>query len=262
MSTANKGYATPVTGTQAGLWGDILNSDVFQIVDNNMGGIVTKSLSSSNVTLSATESQMVVVRLTGTILSNIQVTTSCIGFFFVENLTTGNFDITVTNGVAGVVVPKGRSTVLSDASNGCRIGGTDSVPTGTKMLFFQTLAPTGYTKDTSLDDATIRLVSGAVGADGGTFNFTNVFTARAILQANIPSYSLPVSDPGHSHITTIQSGIFPTGNGKRGLQTVNETPFNVQSQGSFTGISVNSGGSGVPMDFAVKYASAIRATKN
>jgi len=110
----------------------------------------------------------------------------------------------------------------------------------------------------SLDNGTIRMVNGAVGSDGGTADFTSVFRARTITQANIPNYNLSVSDPGHTHLYTsttngsprnIAAGTNFAGNGDR------------TTGASFTGISVNSGGSGIAMDFAVKYADAIRATK-
>src|SRR6185312_12992304 len=99
-------------------------------------------------------SEMLIVRLTGAQSADIQLTTSCIGMFFVENLTTNAFAITVVNDQigTGVVVPKGRCTVISDATNGCRIAGTDSFPPGTPMLFGQTSAPTGWTKSTANDN--------------------------------------------------------------------------------------------------------------
>lgn len=260
--TPNKGYEVQVTGSNSGTWGDVLNDDMISPVDNNMGGIVTKNVAGSNITLSATESEMAIVRLTGAQSADVLLTTSCLGFFFVENLTTNAFNVSVVNDqvATSVVVPKGHSTVLSDDTNGCRIGGTDSFPTGTKMPFFQTSAPTGWTKDTSLDNATIRLVSGTVGADGGSANFTDVFTSRTILKANLPSYNLTVIDPGHDHNISFSrytlSGTAGGGGPNGTLPTATSTGT------STTGITVNSGGSGTAMDFAVKYANAIRATKN
>ena len=48
-------------------------------------------------------------------------------------------------------------------------------PTGTKMLFNQTSAPTGWTKDTTNNDnSAIRVVTGSVGT-GGSDGFTTTF---------------------------------------------------------------------------------------
>lgn len=50
------------------------------------------------------------------------------------------------------------------------------IPTGTKMLFVQTAAPTGWTKDTTHNDKALRVVSGTAGS-GGTGAFSTVFSA-------------------------------------------------------------------------------------
>lgn len=121
-TTTYKGYELQSTGSNTGTWGSTLNTSVFQLIDNNLGAIVTKSLSSSNVTLSATESQAAILRLTGTLLANVIVTTGCYGFFFVENLTSGNFSVTLTNGAGTSIIPPqySRVPVLSDSTNGLR----------------------------------------------------------------------------------------------------------------------------------------------
>jgi len=133
-TTTNKGYELQSTGSNTGTWGSTLNTSVFQIIDANLGGVTTKSLSSSNVTLSSSESQAAILRLTGTLLANVIVTTSCYGFFFVENLTSGNFSVTLTNGVGTSIIPPQycRIPVLSDSTNGLRFG-APAIPPGTIM---------------------------------------------------------------------------------------------------------------------------------
>lgn len=49
------------------------------------------------------------------------------------------------------------------------------IPTGTLMLFQQTAAPTGWTKQTTHDNKALRVVSGTA-SSGGTSAFTTVFT--------------------------------------------------------------------------------------
>ena len=52
-------------------------------------------------------------------------------------------------------------------------------PSGTKMLFHQTSAPTGWTKVTTHNNKALRVVSGSAGS-GGSNAFTTAFAARGI----------------------------------------------------------------------------------
>jgi len=53
----------------------------------------------------------------------------------------------------------------------------DFIAAGSLMLFQQTSAPTGWTKQTTHNDKALRVVTGSV-APGGTFTFSAVFTDR------------------------------------------------------------------------------------
>lgn len=131
--TTNKGYLLMTTGSESGTWGTKLNDEDFTIIDSNLGGTITKTLASSPVTLSASEAQNGIVRLIGTLGANVTVTTPCIGFFYVENATTGDFIVTLqyTGGVGGVVKPAQGMTcpIISDATNGLRFG-SSGLPSG------------------------------------------------------------------------------------------------------------------------------------
>lgn len=52
-------------------------------------------------------------------------------------------------------------------------------PAGTKMLFQQSAAPTGWTKDTTHDNKALRVVSGAAGS-GGSVAFTTAFGSQTV----------------------------------------------------------------------------------
>lgn len=54
---------------------------------------------------------------------------------------------------------------------------SDPIPTGTKMVFVQTAAPTGWTKDVTHNNKALRIVNGTAGT-GGTTAFTTVFASR------------------------------------------------------------------------------------
>lgn len=69
------------------------------------------------------------------------------------------------------------------------------VPSGTRMSFQQTAAPTGWTKDTTaaINDAVLRLVTGTAGSGGSTafstFNGQTATGATTLTSAEIPSHS-------------------------------------------------------------------------
>ena len=58
------------------------------------------------------------------------------------------------------------------------IGNADAFPAGTSMLFQQTSAPTGWTKQTTHNDKSLRLTSGTVGT-GGSVAFSTALGAGA-----------------------------------------------------------------------------------
>lgn len=139
--------------------------------------------------------------------------------------------------------------------------------TGTKAVFYQASAPTGWTKDTTaaLNDAAIRLTTGTGGSTGGSGGFTTVFASRTITQANLPSYTLPntLSLSGSQTGGLVRNQSISTetntagGGGGTRVTGVSFTTTTLSLSGGVT-----SGGSGTAMDFAVKYANFIVCTKN
>lgn len=269
MATPNKGYTDQTTGSNAGTWGDVLNDEALDYIDLNLGGITARALTNVNVTLSAAESRTAILRLTGTLTGAVQITTECIGFVFVENLCTGNFAVTIRNNISATTVQvlKGtRQLVISDATNGCRLGVSMEFPAGTVQTFRQTSAPTGWTKDTvNFNNSAFRCVTGSV-SNGGSLDFTSAFASRTIAAANLPDHSIGISDPGHLHsysglVTTQPHPSGSSGNEARGTISSNNTGT------AFTGISASfgttqRGGAQSGMDFAVKYVDLIIATKD
>lgn len=286
MTTINKGYATPTTGSLTGQWGTTLNEDVFEIVDRNLGGIVSKSLSSSNVTLTTEESQNAIVRLTGTLTANVVIQTECIGFFFVENLTAGAFTVTIRNdqvATAATIAQGSRQTVLSDATNGCRIL-SSGFETGVKTVFYMSTAPVGWTRDATaaLNNAAIRLVTTGGAATAGSVDFTTAFSSTRITlaQENLPNVSLTAeangahthfvaadaSDGGSTVVTAGEQVAATRANGQNsgyilGGTATAATLGLTSSNGTHTH-NVPLGGSATPISLAVKYADCMIATKD
>lgn len=82
------------------------------------------------------------------------------------------------------------------------------VPQSSVSIFYQSSAPTGWTKSTTHNDKTLRVVNGTGGGSGGTSSFTSVFpgSLRTISTSSIPM-SGTVGDttlatpqlPSHTH---------------------------------------------------------------
>lgn len=180
----------------------------------------------------------------------------------------------VINGIALVVYTAAGISVVGNAAvsgalsvtgnitkNGVAV---DAFGSATKTLFFQTAAPTGWTKDVTLDNATIQLVSGTVGADAGTTNFTSVFGTRSLLANQLPNAPITITDPTHRH------GINGSGNttSSNGVTILGLSSGNINTDFASTGVTAaidnTSRGGGVQQSLGmdIKYAQAIRASKN
>ena len=211
--------------------------------------------------------------------------------------------LAVANGGTGVTTSTGSGNAVLSASP--TLTGTplisankiDAFPAGTRILFQQTAAPTGWTKDTSQDDKALRVVSGTAGS-GGSTSFTNVFTSRtpagsignttdtgAIGSTTstgvVGSTTLSTAEmPAHSHSTGFlqNTNTATTGSANRlggSGATVSIATDSIGSSGSHTHslamnahshtLSMNAHGhsfTGSAMDFAVQYVDVIIAQKD
>ena len=143
---------------------------------------------------------------------------------------------------------------------------------GTKMIFNQTSAPTGWTKDTSSNNnSALRVVTGTAGT-GGSQDFTSAFGATISVAISNASHTLAISEmPAHTHI----SKFFPQGGsytsyypglpGHSGGTTSNGTAgTSTGGGGSHTHNNSLSGtgSSGSTHNLSVKYVDVIVATKD
>jgi hypothetical protein len=177
----------------------------------------------------------------------------------------------VAPGTAGNALVSNGSTWISQAAGG-------GFATGTVMLFAQTTAPTGWTKNTSTgNNSALRVVTGSA-STGGSVGFTTAFAsqtptgsvsitavagsagATTLTTPQIPShahafrsdltppYTLPIVGGGGGNSSNTADS-FNTGGG--GSHT---HPFSFSSgSGTFTGNAIN---------LAVQYIDVIRATKD
>ena len=139
-----------------------------------------------------------------------------------------------------------------------------AIPSGTKMLFHQSAAPTGWTKVTttgtgsaSINDVGLRIVTGTI-TDGvaGSVAFDTAFASQTI-----PSHTLATSEmPSHSHGINFRS----SGNG---TLAISSWSTNVNSNVAVTqGLIQSVGGGGShghgSIDLNVKYIDLIVASKD
>jgi hypothetical protein len=156
-------------------------------------------------------------------------------------------------------------SALEIASPGVFTGAWAYMPAGTRALFYQSVAPTGWTQYTGINDRALRVVSGTGGGTGGTTVYSTYFNgsftvgSTAISTAQMPSHTHTLTDPGHAHTlpaggTSSSGGVQPTGSGPIAAYPA--------TTASTTGITIANTGSGTAMDFAVQYVDVIIATKD
>ena len=163
--------------------------------------------------------------------------------------------IIATQGGTGLTSPGTSGNVLT--SNGT--AWTSSVPvafdSGTRLIFAQTAAPTGWTKDTTnYNNHALRVVTGTA-STGGSVDFTAAFTSG--LSAGATTLTTD-QIPSHAHSISSASG---------GGSTVSGFTYGSFNCASPVSYNTNSAGGGnshthtIP-SFAVKYLDVITATKN
>lgn len=283
--TSNKKYSVQTAASNSGVWGaggttgDDLNTGVMGLLDTQLAGVASFSVSSSNVSLSYANIQSCMFRFTGTILANIVVSpavgdaaTYFNGFYYWENLTTGNFSITVTTAFGSVVLPQSRRGVMFvDGTNGPRIvsittSGTayDPIPAGTVMLFYQNAAPTGWTISSSLNDYALKIVSSAGGVTSGTIAYSTVFGTTTTGSHILTIAEMPLHGHPYRESHSKDSGV---NHGGLAVQTGNEVNYSAYTgtpegtNGKYIGGTGGGGGHDHDIDLRVRTASVILATK-
>jgi hypothetical protein len=138
------------------------------------------------------------------------------------------------------------------------------IPAGTTMLFYQSAAPTGWTKLTSQNNKALRVVSGTGGGTGGNNTFTSTFASRAVpllkhshnatagnQSANHThsgttdgggAHGHNITDPGHKHkYRQHQEAERRSGNSNT-ADNDRESNANVTTENATTGISIVAAG--------------------
>ena len=132
------------------------------------------------------------------------------------NITTGTISParlpSATTAIQGAVIvqdtypPTSTSTVQPSSARAFKklyddaVGVGIAIPPGSKMLFYQASAPTGWTKLTTDNNKTLRVVSGSGGGSGGTNTFTSAFSERSVpVPTHKHNASAEIQSANHSH---------------------------------------------------------------
>lgn len=128
---------------------------------------------------------------------------------------------------------------------------------GTLMLFQQTAAPTGWTKQTTHDNKALRVVSGTA-SSGGSVAFTTAFASQGV-NGSVGNTTLTTAQiPSHTHSAAAAGGDVAGSGCPSGL---------LGASGSTTGATGGGGShnhsfSGTAINLAVSYVDLIIASKN
>ena len=179
---------------------------------------------------------------------------------------TGTFTVAApnTNSNFTLTLPESSGTLATTITAG--------FASGTIMLFAQTAAPTGWTKNSSTgDNSALRVVTGGVGS-GGSVDFTTVFVSNRAVSITSASGSVGNTTlstpqiPSHTHAYDTRSpgssSPLVLGDGNPGTAAGPQVVTTATGGGgSHTHpLSISSGAGEV--NLAVKYVDVIRATKD
>ena len=246
------------------------------IVNNGTADIITVKVSGqTGVAVPAGRSYLLYNNGTDVVnaLEGISVISGGTGL---ETLTANS--VITGNGTSPVtfVAPGTTGNVLTSNGTNWTSAAAAAFDAGTVMLFAQTAAPTGWTKDTSnYNNSGLRVVTGTA-STGGSVDFTTAFASQtptgsvSITAVSGSAGSTTLSTPqipSHTHTyfnantpgnNVNLSGDFNSGananTGATGGGGSHTHPFSFSSgSGTFSGNAIN---------LAVKYVDVIRATKN
>jgi hypothetical protein len=281
--TTNKDIEKPGNGDYVDTWNVPLNGDM-TVVDYALGTTITFNATAGSQTLGSynhttkvldTYSYIpLVINVTGAISANVTYTipSGVGGQWIVYNTTTdatgGPWTVTFVSGGGGAsyaVVRNSPTTIYSDGTN-IRSVAPSPIPAGTNMLFYQAAAPTGWTQVTSVTDRALRVVSGTGGVTGGTISYSTYFSgsyasgSTTLTEAQMPSHTHSVTDPGHNH-TYANGGVAGPGYAvlSNGLGSYTSTTT------STTGITIGATGGSTGHTHTIpslQYADVIICSKN
>jgi len=109
-----------------------------------------------------------------------------------DNLTTGD----AAKVIKGSDIDTELSAIATAIATKVESG---DIPSGSAMVFFQTAAPSGWTKSTANTDKALRVTSGDGGGTGGSVAFETAFASQTPAGTNAGTALSTSQLPSHSH---------------------------------------------------------------
>lgn len=194
-----------------------------------------------------------------------------------QNIDEGCSPATINNAIREVMadiadINDGTISLVSPDFDAATINSVsiDAFPSGTKLLFQQTSAPTGWVKVTTHNDKALRVVSGTAGT-GGSVAFETAFASQtptgsvsvtvaghAITENEMPSHNHTVEHANHANsgasaLRAFGRGIALSGSYETEFKGGGAEHGHTGSTGSFSGNAIN---------LDVQYVDIIIATKS
>jgi hypothetical protein len=191
---------------------------------------------SSDVTLttanasSTAEASNKVIELTGALTGNITVYIPAKeNNYFIYNNTSGSYTVSIAatgHGANSATIAQGAKTLVYCTSDnvedifgddisvtgnvsasyfvgdGSSLTNIEPFVAGTKMLFQQTAAPTGWTKQTTHDNKALRVVTGTA-SSGGSNTFSGVFNTAVPVSGTSNNSTVTISGSTAGHTLTL-----------------------------------------------------------
>jgi hypothetical protein len=119
--------------------------------------------------------------------------------------------------LAGATDPSNANDLARKGYVDAQVAGVAGFPAGTKMVFFQAAAPSGWTKDVTHNDKMLRVVSGSGGGSGGNWTISGLTVGgTALTIAQMPAHThtynridgstYVVGSGAYAKVTNIYSG--------------------------------------------------------
>ncbi len=159
--------------------------------------------------------------------------------------------------MSGVV----KGDIISSSRLTSSAGGVES---GTKMIFHQTAAPTGWTKltvtgtgSTAINDVGLRIVTGTItDGIGGTVAFDTAFASQAVASHTLSSSEIP------SHTHGVPEEALPWGGSGQRKVIVSQSANINYYMNTNGGTGGGGGHTHTSIDLNVKYIDLILASKD